>query len=76
MPFQIGSTLEGKNLFQGSKFFPLRAVPYFDGRQKENGRVASPESVPIYSIKIRLLIRTSLTGFAMIADSFIKHPLS
>ena len=31
-----------------SKFFPLRVDLHWDGRQNENGRVASPESVSIH----------------------------
>ena len=31
----------------GSKFFPVRVDPTEEGAKTENGRIASPESVPI-----------------------------
>ena len=42
-----GSSLKGKNLLLGSKFFPLKLTLIEKGGKIENDRVASPESVAI-----------------------------
>ena len=34
LPSEKGSTLKGKNLLLGSKFFPFRVDPWYAGEQK------------------------------------------
>ena len=46
-PFKIGSSIKGKYLLLGSKFFSLRVDPNEIGGKMKT-RVASPESIPIH----------------------------
>ena len=45
---KIGSALNGKNCSKMSKFFPFRVDFHSEGSKKDNGKVASPESVSIH----------------------------
>ena len=48
----MGSTLTGKNLLLGQQIISFKSWPQFKRQAKiKNGRVASPESIPIPSIK-------------------------
>ena len=66
-----GSSLTGKNLLIGSKFFPVRIDSIEKGDTSENGRVDSPESVPIHLQKSCSREQTQFILFQM----YVIHPI-
>ena len=81
--FRKESTLKGNHLLCRSKFFPVNVEPYEKGvvQQNKNGRIASPESVPIYLDKFLCLISSFISDFWLSGRqcrpmTWIRHFLS
>ena len=71
--FEKVSTLKGKNLLPGSKFFPFRVDPFSEWKQKHFDRVATPESVYIPGNMQIILMQNMLDMLTEEKTSFVTE---